>query len=99
MEDAELARRLRALADEAVDRRGTEGPLARLETLRKLRTLLDTAEGEAMHTARAGEHDWAELGAALGLTGQGAGFRYRRHHQLPDPRPGGSRPARGRRRC
>lgn len=94
MDDAELARRLRALADEAAERRAGAGPLERLATLRKLRTLLDTAEGEAMHAAREAEHDWVELGAALGLTGQGAGHRYRRHHQRVDPRPGGSRPGR-----
>ncbi len=94
VDDAELARRLRVLADEAAYRRGTGGPLGRLELLRRLRTVLDTAEGQAMAEARAAEHDWAQLGAALGLTGQGAGFRYRRHHQLTDPRPGGNRPRR-----
>lgn len=97
MEDAELARRLRALADEAAYRRSQGGPLDRLALLRQLRTLLDTAEGEAMSEARAADYDWAELGTALGLTGQAAGQRLRRHHQRADPRPGGSRPRRGRR--
>lgn len=86
MQDDELAERLRKLADEALAQRGTGGPLERLTLLRRLRTLLDTAEGDAMQHARRHGYVWAAIGDALGVSGQAAGQRFRRHHQRTDPR-------------
>lgn len=60
--------------------------LQRLRALRQLRHTLAAIEAHALHQARAAEHDWADIGTALGMSGQAAGKRFRQHHQLTDPR-------------
>lgn len=86
VQDDELAWRLRALADDALaQRRSHANALDRLSLLRRLRTVLDTAEGDATATARRQGHVWADVGGALGMSGQGAAKRLRTHHQRSDP--------------
>lgn len=66
---------------------GADAALERLRAIRRLRRVLHAVEARALYDARLAEHDWADIGAALGMSGQAAGKRARTHHQLDDPRP------------
>src|SRR5699024_4138172 len=90
----QLRAELDRLGDELINDGAAPAALARLQALRELRAELDIVLGRSMQVARAAEHDWADIGGALGMSGQAASERYRRHHQLPDPRPGRDRPVR-----
>lgn len=56
-----------------------------LAAVAALRRALLAVEARAIYAARADGHHWASIGAALGLSGQGAGKRARQLHQLVDP--------------
>lgn len=81
--DPELLARVRGLLAET-----TVEPdaLEQLAAIRAVRRALDAEEARAIQRARVSEHDWSVIGAALGMSGQAAGHRARRHHQLDDPR-------------
>lgn len=86
MDSAELAHRLRELARQAASHGDDVGPLEQLALLKRLRWAMSLAEGEALFDARLADHEWAEIGDALGMSPQGVGQRYRRHGRR-DPRP------------
>ncbi|QGK68726.1 hypothetical protein GIY23_03420 [Allosaccharopolyspora coralli] len=58
----------------------------RLAVVRQVREGLDLFEADALVAARQAGLDWAEIGAALGMSGQAAGKRARQRYQLTDPR-------------
>lgn len=80
---------LEQLVAETVARAQAKVPAApgleALAAVTALRRALLAVEARAIHTARANGHHWASIGAALGLSGQGAGKRARQLHQLVDP--------------
>ncbi|MEU5853530.1 hypothetical protein [Saccharopolyspora shandongensis] len=78
--------RVRALLAEAAVDADSGVALEQLRTIRQVRQALDTVEAAAMYGAREAGTDWAEIGAALGMSGQAAGKRARQRHQLRDPR-------------
>lgn len=86
VDDEAVRARLEALLDELATP-GADAALERLRAIRRLRGVLHAVEARALYAARLAEHDWADIGAALGMSGQAAGKRARTHHQLDDPRP------------
>ena len=58
-------------------------PIERLRIVRELVEYLDATE-RGMGWLCAGDHSWAEIGAALGMTKQSAWERY---HGMTDPPP------------
>ena len=78
--------RVRALLKDTAEDVDSDVALERLRAIRQVRQALDTFESAAMYAARDAGTDWAEIGGALGMSGQAAGKRYRQRHQLTDPR-------------
>jgi len=80
---------LEQLVAEMVARAQVEVPadagLEVLAAVAALRRALLAVEARAIYAARADGYHWARIGAALGLSGQGAGRRARQLHQLVDP--------------
>jgi hypothetical protein len=68
----------------AIPGHGTTGEAAliALEDIHLVRTLLDTAELNAVHTARAGDCSWAQIAVALHMTRQAA---WEKWHDLETP--------------
>lgn len=83
------AEELEQLVAEMVARAQVEVPadagLEVLAAVAALRRALLAVEARAIYAARADGYHWARIGAALGLSGQGAGRRARQLHQLVDP--------------
>src|SRR5690606_35138490 len=83
------AEELERLVAEMVARAQAEVPvdagLEMLAAVTALRRALLAVEARAISAARADGYHWASIGAALGLSGQGAGKRARQLHQLVDP--------------
>ncbi len=78
--------RVRALLADAAEDVDHDVGLERLRTIRQARQALDVFEADAIYQARRHDTDWAEIGGALGMSGQAAGKRARQRHQLDDPR-------------
>lgn len=71
------------------------GPLELLATYAEVRAVLPEVEAAVMYRARAAGYTWREIGPPLGLSGQGAGYRYHavlgmQEDPRIDPRTGGA---------
>lgn len=91
--DPVLAGAVDRLIAEQADEAAADEHLERLRAIRRVRGELDRIEGAAMRSHLAADGQFRDIGQALGISGQAAGWRYRNHHQLVHPNPTG-RPAR-----
>lgn len=74
----EIREAVRGLLQDATVEVDQDTDLEFLRTLTEIRRALESFENSRIGTARAHGHDWAEIGAAMGMTGQAAGQLARR---------------------
>lgn len=93
--DPLLAAAVERVIAEQVDEAAPDEHLERLRTIRRVRGELDYLEGAAMLAELREDGQFRDIGAALGISGQAAGWRFRNHHQLTHPNPSGRTARRG----